>query len=246
MSEVQEAYHDNHEAGRQQQQHQQQLASTNQQEATTSPKQTGAQKRKRDSLDNGEKDDGREGGVGTTTSRRTSFKQSSPNMPPTTTFMPINPNIPQSANQYTYPSLNVAQQGQGINGSSASQNAANAALAAEAMSGLLPQLGGTQSSMSGYESQSQPKTEAHIQMDASGAFQMSPQPMEGHTEGVGGAHHVAATTPGRSSVSQPASTPNPKPQVGTEEWHRVRRDNHKEGKFCEITRTALTRGGSMC
>lgn len=25
---------------------------------------------------------------------------------------------------------------------------------------------------------------------------------------------------------------NPKPQVGTEEWHKVRRDNHKEGRCC--------------
>ena len=29
------------------------------------------------------------------------------------------------------------------------------------------------------------------------------------------------------------STPGPKPQVGTDEWHKVRRDNHKEGVFNE-------------
>ena len=223
MSEVQEPYHDDHEAGRQQQQ--QQLASSNQQEMSTSPKQPGAHKRKRDSIDNGEKDDGREETEGSTGSRRTSFKQTSPNMSSTTAFMPINPNapLPNQANQYAYQSLNVSQQ----NGSSASQNAANAALAAEAMSGLLPQLAGTQSSMSGYGSESQAKPGEHAQMDTS--FQMSPQPMEGHTEGVGGARHVPAR-PTSHSVSQPATTPNPKPQVGTEEWHRVRRDNHKEGE----------------
>lgn len=28
-----------------------------------------------------------------------------------------------------------------------------------------------------------------------------------------------------------STTPNPKPAVGSEEWHKMRKDNHKEGKF---------------
>ena len=40
------------------------------------------------------------------------------------------------------------------------------------------------------------------------------------------------TTPnGNISPGGAAGNQNtPKPQVGTEEWHKVRRDNHKEGK----------------
>lgn len=40
-------------------------------------------------------------------------------------------------------------------------------------------------------------------------------------------------TPGQggSSTSPTQSTPSQKPAVGSDEWHRVRRDNHKEGMF---------------
>lgn len=35
---------------------------------------------------------------------------------------------------------------------------------------------------------------------------------------------------GSGSPTGANSAGGPKPQVGTEEWHKVRRDNHKEGK----------------
>ena len=45
----------------------------------------------------------------------------------------------------------------------------------------------------------------------------------------------AATQTGRPGQSAPSDSPpqsaSHKPQVGTEEWHKVRRDNHKEGKL---------------
>lgn len=31
-----------------------------------------------------------------------------------------------------------------------------------------------------------------------------------------------------------STTPNPKPAVGSEEWHKMRKDNHKEGEFLSI------------
>lgn len=175
-------------------------------------------KRKRESLDAaGEAEQGRQGADGGTNSRRTSIKHTSPNHS-ATTFMPINPNAPPNA-QYAYQPLNVAQQHSpnSINGSSAS-DAANTALAVNAMSSLMPSLGVQAVMMT--------SGEQHAQMDGGGGFPaMSPQPVEGHTEGVGGAlNHVVARQP----TQPPVTVSNPKPQVGTEEWHRVRRDNHKE------------------
>lgn len=45
----------------------------------------------------------------------------------------------------------------------------------------------------------------------------------------------AATQTGRPGQAAPSDSPpqsaTHKPQVGTEEWHKVRRDNHKEGAF---------------
>lgn len=155
-------------------------------------------KRKRDSIDDTpEVEEGRAGTEGSTSSRRTSFKQTSPNM---SAFMPINPNSPQNA---------------------AATDAAHAALAANAISTLLPTLG---AGMSFPSSDSKP-SDQHVQLDPANFTNMSPQPVESHTEGVGGLHtsHQAPPAP----VQRPAA-PNPKPQVGTEEWHRVRRDNHKE------------------
>jgi transcriptional regulator CBF1 len=47
----------------------------------------------------------------------------------------------------------------------------------------------------------------------------------------------AATSTSRGGQSagndSPPSASTHKPQVGTEEWHKVRRDNHKEGKFAQ-------------
>jgi hypothetical protein len=188
-------------------------------------------KRKRDSIEeSSEVEDGRASTEGGTSSRRTSFKQTSPNM---SAFMPINPNSPPNA-AYAYQPLNVAQQHSPnvMNGSSAS-DAANAALAANAMaanamSTLLPSL----SAGMPFASSDAKPSDQHVQLDPAGFANMSPQPVEGHTEGVGGlpATHVNPAPP---TPAQRPAQPNPKPQVGTEEWHRVRRDNHKEGELSQ-------------
>jgi hypothetical protein len=48
----------------------------------------------------------------------------------------------------------------------------------------------------------------------------------------------AATQTGRPGQTAPSDSPpqsaTHKPQVGTEEWHKVRRDNHKEGRFVSV------------
>jgi hypothetical protein len=56
----------------------------------------------------------------------------------------------------------------------------------------------------------------------------------------------AATQTGRTGQSAPSESPpqsaSHKPQVGSEEWHKVRRDNHKEGMYLESCAfTLLTR-----
>jgi hypothetical protein len=42
------------------------------------------------------------------------------------------------------------------------------------------------------------------------------------------AQAASSITPQQGTPQTPAS--NPKPPVGSEEWHRIRRDNHKEGE----------------
>jgi bHLH factor len=46
----------------------------------------------------------------------------------------------------------------------------------------------------------------------------------------------AATQTGRPGQAAPSDSPPQssahKPPVGSEEWHKVRRDNHKEGRYC--------------
>ncbi|KAI5816033.1 hypothetical protein BZA77DRAFT_67071 [Pyronema omphalodes] len=171
-------------------------------------------KRKRNPAEeDAETEEGRAGTgtEGSTSSRRTSVKQTSPNM---SAFLPINTSTQQSA-QYAYQPLNVAQQHSpnAMNGSSAALDAAtHAAIAANAMHLNLPSLAGVNTT---------------LQYDA--GKPVDPQPIEGqgHTEGVGG--NVVQNSPPPRPVQQHSTpTPNPKPQVGTEEWHRVRRDNHKE------------------
>ena len=188
-----------------------------QQQQIASPTQDSTHKRKRESIEDGSSadiDDAR-APPGDGSGRRTSIKHTSPNM---SAFMPINPNSPQNVG-YAYQPLNAQQQPPNtINGSSAT-DAANAALAANAMSSLLPSLGGAGMS---FPSQDQGKpADQHAQLND--AFStMSPQPNPS-PEGVGGLP-LAAPRPVQQAVQPPA-----KPQVGTEEWHRVRRDNHKEG-----------------
>lgn len=54
----------------------------------------------------------------------------------------------------------------------------------------------------------------------------------------------AATQTGRSGQSAPSESPpqsaSHKPTVGSEEWHKVRRDNHKEGKHLRSCAFAMT------
>jgi bHLH factor len=139
--------------------------------------------------------------------------------------MPVNTNSKQTLSPG--PSYNFHASVVSMNGSTSAE-AANAALAAaSAMSGMLPQMPVSTSTTLGF-AQVEGKAQDHHPLDASfGA--LSPPPGEGHTEGVGGSAgrvSIARDHPlhGHGSPQGPS-----KPQVGTEEWHRVRRDNHKEG-----------------
>jgi transcriptional regulator CBF1 len=59
----------------------------------------------------------------------------------------------------------------------------------------------------------------------------SPQQDEGTFAPVGVNDDVSQTGFSSTGVEQEARFPgNPKPQVGSEEWHKLRKDNHKEGK----------------
>lgn len=208
----QELYPEEQGLGDGQQPSQQYTASGHEGSSSASPQ---SHKRKRDSVDDFDaKDEGRESSTG---GRRTSVKQTSPNMSSATgSFMPVN-TATTSSNQYAYQPLNMAQGSGAVNGSvnTDAANAANAVLAAAgAMSSLMP----SQSTAISFAESG--KTEQHGLDNTFHA--MSPPPIEGHTEGVGGLAQQQAAT-----HQQP--TANPKPQVGTEEWHRVRRDNHKEG-----------------
>lgn len=48
---------------------------------------------------------------------------------------------------------------------------------------------------------------------------------------VGSQHPASNGAQGRGARFIPQTgTPNPKPSVGSEDWHKMRKDNHKEGK----------------
>ena len=66
-----------------------------------------------------------------------------------------------------------------------------------------------------------PQQEHMAQPQMQAPQQMQPQQVHQQQPSVGPIHHA--------HVAPPA--PPPKPQVGTEEWHKVRRDNHKEGMY---------------
>ncbi|CAZ82326.1 unnamed protein product [Tuber melanosporum] len=202
--------------------------------ASTSPQLSNASashKRKRDSIDDSEsRDEGRSVREGSNSGRRSSFKQASPNLSNSGSFMPVNTNSKQNSSPspaYTFHPSAVPMNG------STSAEAANAALAAaSAMSGMLPHMpSSTPLGFSQGDGSGSGKGQEHPLDGGFGA--LSPPPVEAHTEGVGGSgghvpppgnhghsHHSHGSPQGPSS--------NPKPQVGTEEWHRVRRDNHKE------------------
>lgn len=207
--------------------------------ASTSPQLSNASashKRKRDSIDDSEgREDGRSVREGSGGGRRPSFKQSSPNLSNAGSFMPVNTSskVNQAGNPYGFQPMSNPQSAMTTMNGSTNADAANAALvAAGAMSGMLPQMTVPQPTSMGFAPvDGSGKTGEHGQLDNTfGA--LSPPPVEGHTEGVGGNHNVPGNHSHHGSPPVGSSgNPNPKPQVGTEEWHRVRRDNHKEGTF---------------
>lgn len=199
--------------------------------ASTSPQLSNASasnKRKRDSIDDSEsRDDGRSVREDSNSGRRSSFNQASPNLSNAASFMPVNTNSRQTLSPG--PSYNFHSSVVPMNGTTSAE-AANAALAAaSAMSGMLPQMSVSGSTPLGFTQVE--KGQDHHPLDAGFGGALSPPPVEGHTEGVGGNAgrvSIARDNPlhGHGSPQGPS-----KPQVGTEEWHRVRRDNHKEGIF---------------
>lgn len=174
--------------------------------------------------------------------RRLSFKQPSPNLS-NASFMPVNTNskVNQTGSPYGFQPMSNSQPSLTTMNGSTNADAANAALvAAGAMSGMLPQMTVPQPTSMGFAPVDGGKSGEHGQLDNTfGA--LSPPPVEGHTEGVGGNHNAPGNHSHHGSPPVGSSgNPNPKPQVGTEEWHRVRRDNHKEGTSPSFPRNIRT------
>jgi transcriptional regulator CBF1 len=63
--------------------------------------------------------------------------------------------------------------------------------------------------------------------DPNGPFSMDTNFVDQLKEATG---QATSHTPQISQSQTQSPVANPKPQVGTEEWHRIRKDNHKEGE----------------
>lgn len=98
----------------------------------------------------------------------------------------------------------------------------------------------TQHQQQPQQSQSQPQTQPQPQPQQQQQQQQPPpqhdqQQPEGMTDEQPQAIHPSHQL-GTNGVPQPtrfsggASPPHPKPTVGSEEWHKMRKDNHKEGR----------------
>lgn len=100
--------------------------------------------------------------------------------------------------------------------------------AAAALAGIMPQLTVPQPTELSFVSTGS-GTDADRQLDSS--FDMGgdngPNPnVQGSPYGMGGFQGTATQVPN----ARETSNGGPKPAVGSDEWHKVRRDNHKEGE----------------
>lgn len=106
--------------------------------------------------------------------------------------------------------------------------------AAAALAGIMPQLTVPQPTELSFVSTGS-GTDGERQIDSSfdlGADNSQNHNVQGSPYGMGGFQGTAAQVQNARETSNGA----PKPPVGSEEWHKQRRDNHKEGKNFELCR----------
>ncbi len=179
---------------------------------------TTAQKRKREAGDHGDgTGDGDRDGAG-----HPSFKRASPGVAhgndgtgdaPLAAPNHVDDDQAGAAQSLDFSAL--AQHNHQQNGTSAASDATSTAAAA--LAGIYPSLTvpqPTDMSFASTGSGGEGETSFHI----------------GDGDGQQGAQHFDMESLGREAHTGRESAGGQKPQVGTEEWHRVRRDNHKEGK----------------
>lgn len=113
----------------------------------------------------------------------------------------------------------------------------NATSTAQAALGMYPTLHVPPSTEEQFAAQATADGEHHHH-DASFNPEM-PQPDMMDPSGVGQQPPPNGVQPPSHRYSTSSATPNPKPTVGSEEWHKMRKDNHKEGKLTAVRRTIL-------
>lgn len=113
----------------------------------------------------------------------------------------------------------------------------NATSAAQAALGMYPTLHIPPSTEEQFAAQAAAEVEQHseqqYQPPPEVTHEPAPEPMMAD-QGVPQGHEHPPPNglqPQTPRYSNPAVTSNPKPTVGSEEWHKMRKDNHKEGTY---------------
>jgi bHLH factor len=75
----------------------------------------------------------------------------------------------------------------------------------------------------------------HYPIAGDTSFQTQGSSGEYPDAGYGLDHLKDSPTQGQGSQHSPGGGTTPsKPAVGSEEWHKIRKDNHKEGRYCSF------------
>lgn len=83
----------------------------------------------------------------------------------------------------------------------------------------------------------QPTENTFMSQPTDGGDRVSATPAEGTNQRTGSFGEADAANGSSSSPTGNAQLMSGKPTVGSEEWHKVRRDNHKEGKYLSRSNT---------
>lgn len=140
-----------------------------------------------------------------------------------------------AANGVNVADFNALQQATQDNNEHA--DSTNAASAAQAALGMYPTLHVPPSTEEQFAAQAAAEVEQHnepqYQPPSEVVHEPAPEPLMGD-QGVPQGHEQPPPNgmqPQTPRYSNPAATSNPKPTVGSEEWHKMRKDNHKEGTY---------------
>lgn len=107
---------------------------------------------------------------------------------------------------------------------------ANASNTAAAALNMYPSLHVPQSTEEAFANQATPET--HHEEHAYNNHAVSQPPPDGLPMAPPALQQQQPTPPnGVQQEQRYSAPPNPKPAVGSEEWHKMRKDNHKEGKL---------------